>query len=51
MKGMVIKVGKGLKVTTANFKGVRIIAVQGGFQIVGQEKVWQSLVKLTDSIK
>lgn len=36
--------------TTATFKGVRIVSVKGGFQIVGQPKVWKSLVKLTDSL-
>ena len=40
-----------MKTPHAEFKGVKIIRVKGGFQIIGRKKVWRDLVKLTDSLK
>jgi len=38
-------------ISVAQFKGVKIIAVRGGYQVVGQTKVYKRLLALTDTLQ
>ena len=51
MSTLQLHVNKRLKVATASFKGKRIRAVKGGYQIVGDTKVYKTLTSLTDTLR